>query len=274
MVILSVAFQVLGLCEAYHGDTLGAMDAVGPSPFNGRGQTPWYKGRGLFLDPPTVAVEAGEWRVQLPSDIIDRLKAAAGSEYTKLEEELVLGPGSSAAVADVEAREGGGSVLAAAYRIVVEDMVADHLRVSSGAALGACIMEPVLQGAGGMRLIDPLFQRAVVAVARARKIPIIFDEVFTGFWRLGAPSGAALLGVSSDIACYAKLLTGGLVSMGIGIWGEGGCSGDAVGRRCSMATRLLLWHPRTRSPAHSPVCVLHPDSACCHSHNCRGVCRV
>lgn len=42
---------------------------------------------------------------------------------------------------------------------------------------------------------------------------MIFDEVFTGLWRLGAPSGAALLGVSPDIACYAKLLTGGMVPL-------------------------------------------------------------
>jgi dethiobiotin synthetase/adenosylmethionine--8-amino-7-oxononanoate aminotransferase len=44
---------------------------------------------------------------------------------------------------------------------------------------------------------------------RARRVPVIYDEVFTGLYRLGAPSGAALLGAAPDIACYAKLLTGG-----------------------------------------------------------------
>lgn len=44
-------------------------------------------------------------------------------------------------------------------------------------------------------------------------MPVIFDEVFTGLWRLGAPSGAALLGAAPDIACYAKLLTGGMVPL-------------------------------------------------------------
>lgn len=42
---------------------------------------------------------------------------------------------------------------------------------------------------------------------------MIYDEVFTGFWRLGATSGAQLLGAAPDIACYAKLLTGGLVPL-------------------------------------------------------------
>ena len=34
-------------------------------------------------------------------------------------------------------------------------------------------------------MVDPLFQRVLVNECRSRKIPVIFDEVFTGFWRLG-----------------------------------------------------------------------------------------
>lgn len=47
----------------------------------------------------------------------------------------------------------------------------------------------VIQGAGGMLMIDPLFQRVLVNECRSRNIPVIFDEVFTGFWRLGAEVG-------------------------------------------------------------------------------------
>jgi adenosylmethionine-8-amino-7-oxononanoate aminotransferase len=36
-----------------------------------------------------------------------------------------------------------------------------------------------------MDMIDPLFQRVLVKECKNRKIPVIFDEVFTGFWRLG-----------------------------------------------------------------------------------------
>ena len=39
---LRPALGVLGLANAYHGDTLGTMDAVAPSPYNGLQQTPWY----------------------------------------------------------------------------------------------------------------------------------------------------------------------------------------------------------------------------------------
>lgn len=47
----------------------------------------------------------------------------------------------------------------------------------------------VIHGAGGMEMIDPLFQRILVTECQSRKIPVIFDEVFTGFWRLGAEVG-------------------------------------------------------------------------------------
>ncbi|KAF6168699.1 hypothetical protein GIB67_026585 [Kingdonia uniflora] len=99
-------------------------------------------------------------------------------------------------------------------------------------------MEPVIQGAGGMHMIDPLFQRVLVKECRSRKIPVIFDEVFTGFWRLGVEVGiswwfmtctafsfyfrvfsfqsaAEMLGCVPDIACFAKLLTGGVIPLSV-----------------------------------------------------------
>lgn len=48
---------------------------------------------------------------------------------------------------------------------------------------------------------------------RARGMPVIYDEVFCGLWRLGVESTRELLGEDPDVSCYAKLLTGGLVPM-------------------------------------------------------------
>ena len=59
-----------------------------------------------------------------------------------------------------------------------------------------------------MLVVDPLYQQCLVEVARGRKIPVIFDEVFSGLWRLGRASAAEIIGQQPDIACYAKLLTG------------------------------------------------------------------
>ncbi|CAK9181202.1 unnamed protein product [Ilex paraguariensis] len=64
-----------------------------------------------------------------------------------------------------------------------------------------------------MQMVDPLFQRILVKECRNRNVPVIFDEVFTGFWRLGVESAAGLLGCQPDIACFAKLMTGGIVPL-------------------------------------------------------------
>lgn len=55
---------------------------------------------------------------------------------------------------------------------------------------------------------------------RNRGIPVIYDEVFCGLWRLGVESTRELLGVDPDVSCYAKLLTGGLVPMSVTIASE------------------------------------------------------
>ena len=82
---------------------------------------------------------------------------------------------------------------------------------------------------------DPLFQRALVNVVRSSErlfsrgsrngsadndsatawkgLPVIFDEVFTGLYRLGKFSAASFLGVDADISVHAKLLTGGVVPL-------------------------------------------------------------
>jgi dethiobiotin synthetase/adenosylmethionine--8-amino-7-oxononanoate aminotransferase len=247
---------VVGLQEGYHGDTLGAMDAVAPSPFNGRLQTPWYTGRGLFLDPPTVALQQGAWRVRLPADMQAAAVAAAAAPAAEVQfgsqAEVFALPQRMAAAAP----GGQQQTLYSLYRSHIQQQLEQYSQQQGQRRrLGALILEPVLQGAGGMRLVDPLYQRALVEVCRQvhpsprrgsapaaqlqfpttnasadnagcpwcclalpapcreAGMPVIFDEVFTGFWRLGATSGGALLGVHPDIACCAKLMTGGLVPL-------------------------------------------------------------
>jgi hypothetical protein len=51
----------------------------------------------------------------------------------------------------------------------------------------------VILAAGGMHMVDPLFQRVLVNECRSKRIPVIFDEVFTGFWRLGTEVGCPLV---------------------------------------------------------------------------------
>lgn len=89
--------QVLALHNSYHGDTLGAMDCAASSPFNGPLQTPWYSGRGLFMEPPYMALVQGQWALQAPGWLGGQAgsSGAGGQQWSW---------GSRAAAFDVEGR--------------------------------------------------------------------------------------------------------------------------------------------------------------------------
>jgi adenosylmethionine-8-amino-7-oxononanoate aminotransferase len=74
-------------------------------------------------------------------------------------------------------------------------------------ALAAVIVEPLVQGAAGMRMHRPELLRAVAARCRAARVPWIADEVFTGFGRTGALFACQKAGVAPDLLCAAKGLT-------------------------------------------------------------------
>jgi adenosylmethionine---8-amino-7-oxononanoate aminotransferase len=79
--------------------------------------------------------------------------------------------------------------------------------------IAAVILEPVLQGAGGMHVYDPEAVRHLAQLARSHGALVIFDEIATGFWRTGAAWGADHCDVAPDILCVGKALTGGYVTL-------------------------------------------------------------
>ena len=82
------------------------------------------------------------------------------------------------------------------------------------------IVEPLLQGAAGMRMYGPALLRAARAACDRRGLPLIADEVMTGFGRTGHVFACEAAGIAPDLMCLAKGLTGGMFPMSVTLASE------------------------------------------------------
>ncbi|KAF9905843.1 hypothetical protein EC991_001248 [Linnemannia zychae] len=209
--------EVLGVDGGYHGDTIGAMNACSPNVYNA--QVTWYKSHGHWFSPPTVVYKDSQFKITIPTEM------TATKEPVQVTIDNLTSVFSAPSAKDPRLE-----IYRNHIRSTLVRLTRDEKR-----SFGALLMEPVLMGAGGMVWVDPVFQRTLVEEVRAFKgfgtevspvknahvpannnwkgLPVVFDEVFSGCWRLGRKSAADMLQVNPDIAAYAKLLTGGLITL-------------------------------------------------------------
>ena len=83
--------------------------------------------------------------------------------------------------------------------------------------IAGVITEPLVQGAGGMRFHAPETLQRVRAACDSRGLPLIFDEIMTGFGRLGKMWASEKAGVVPDIMTVSKALTGGTLPLAAAI---------------------------------------------------------
>ncbi|WP_375000893.1 adenosylmethionine--8-amino-7-oxononanoate transaminase [Aeromicrobium sp. CTD01-1L150] len=96
------------------------------------------------------------------------------------------------------------------------DVWADVMRASAAEhadEVAAIVVEPILQGAGGMRAYHPDCLRVLREIADEHDLLLVLDEIATGFGRTGRLFAADWADVAPDVLCVGKALTGGYLSL-------------------------------------------------------------
>ncbi|MGZ4498212.1 MAG: adenosylmethionine--8-amino-7-oxononanoate transaminase [Nocardioides sp.] len=126
-----------------------------------------------------------------------------------------------------------------AWAAAFEALAAEHAHELAG-----IIVEPLLQGAGGMHVYPASCLRVMREVADRHDLLLVLDEIATGFGRTGTLFAAEAAGVSPDVMCVGKALTGGYLSLAAAI--------------CTPRVAVGLSHSESGVLMHGPTFMGNP----------------
>jgi adenosylmethionine-8-amino-7-oxononanoate aminotransferase len=171
----------------YHGDTLGAMSVC--DPINGM--------HSAFQDSLAKQI----FTTRPPCDPSMRVGGAASTAASD-----------NKGCQDCSCQ--GGSNYEAALKQAMADL--EVTIQTNHQTCAALILEPIVQGAGGMRFYDPIFLQRARQLCDDYNILLICDEIATGFGRSGGSDlfASQVANIRPDIMCIGKALTGGYMSLG------------------------------------------------------------
>ncbi len=89
----------------------------------------------------------------------------------------------------------------------------ERLLAERGTGVAAIILEPMVQGASGMRMYHPAFLRRAREIATRHEVLLIADEIMTGFGRTGTMFACEQAGIAPDLLCLSKGITGGYLPL-------------------------------------------------------------